>query len=93
MGGIYVLDFLDEKDIELKLKNRIEYYDKFGADVVKGIKKKRININSELRVLSKNKNGIFKLKIDENNISYFLNKKVNDLVSYKNDELKILLVY
>lgn len=48
LGGIYVLDFLDEKDIELKLKNRIEYYDKFGADVVKGIKKKRININSEL---------------------------------------------
>ncbi len=93
IGGLYVLDFLDEKDIELKLKNRIEYYDKFGADVVKGIKKKRVNINSELRVLSKNRNKRYKLVMDENNISYFLNKKVNDVVSYKDDELKILLIY
>lgn len=93
MGGLYVIDFIDEKDIELKLKERIEYYDIYGADVVKGIKKKRVNINSELRVFSKNKNKRYKLNIDGNNISYFLNKKVNDVVSYKNDELRILLIY
>lgn len=93
MGGLYVIDFIDEKDIESKLKERLEYYDRYGADVVKGIKKKRVNINSELRVFSKNKNKRYKLTIDEDNISYFLNKKVNDIVRYKNDELTILLIY
>lgn len=93
MGGLYVIDFIDEKDIEYKLKERIVYYDKYGADVVKGSKKKRVNINSELRVYSKNKNKRYKLDIDENNVPYFLNKKVNDVISYKNDELTILLIY
>ena len=93
VGGLYVIDFLDEKDIEEKLKQRIEYYEENGPDVVKNINKKRINGNSELRVFSKNKNQKYKIRIDENNIKYFINKKVNDVVSYKDDELTILLIY
>ena len=93
LGGMYLLDFMDEKEIEMKLKERITYYDNNGADVVKGINKKRVNINSELRVYSKNKNQKFKLSINENNISYFLDKKVNDVVRYKDDELSIMLIY
>ena len=93
IGGIYLIDFLDEKDIETKLIERVEYYDKYGADVVKGINKKRVNNHSELRVLSKNKNKKYKLVVNENNISYFLGKKVHDVVNYNNDELTILLIY
>lgn len=93
LGGLYLIDFLDEKDIESKLKNRVEYFDEFGPDVVKGIKKKQVNINSDLRVLSKNKNKKYKLKMNDDNIVYFLGKKVDDVVKYKNDELKILLIF
>ena len=93
IGGLYLIDFLDEEDIEKKLKERVSYYDEFGADVVKGIKKKRVNINSELRVLSKNNNKKYKLTVSDKNCSYFLNKKVNDVVKYNNDEFTILLIY
>lgn len=93
LGGMYLLDFMDEQFIETKLKERIIYYDNNGADVVKGIKKKRVNINSVLRVFSKNNNSMFQLTINEQNISIFLNKKIHDVVQYKNDELKILLIY
>lgn len=75
------------------LKDRVVYYDKYGPDVVKDIKKKRVNIHSKLRVFSKNRNNKFNITIDENNLSYFLNKKVNDVIEYKNDELIVLLIY
>lgn len=93
VGGLYVIDFLDEKDIEEKLKNRIEYYDENGPDVVKDIKKKRVNINNTLIIFSKNRGKKYQLTIDENNISYFLGKKVNDVVFYNDDELTIKLIY
>lgn len=93
LGGLYLVDYLSETDIENKLKDRVEYYDTFGADVVKGIKKKRVNINSELRVLKNSDNKKYKLFINENNIGYFLNKKVNDIVRYKDDDYTILLIY
>lgn len=93
MGGLYLIDFLDEKDIELKLKKRVEYYDKFGPDVVKDIKKKRVNINSKIRVFSKNKNKRYIMIMDDKNIVYFLGKKKDDVVQYNNDELTIKLIF
>ena len=93
VGGLYLIDFLEEDKIETMLKDRVVYYDKYGPDVVKDIKKKRVNIHSKLRVFSKNRNNKFNITIDENNLIYFLNKKVNDMIEYKNDELTILLIY
>ena len=93
VGGLYLIDFLEEDRIETMLKDRVVYYDKYGPDVVKDIKKKRVNIHSKLRVFSKNRNNKFNITIDENNLSYFLNKKVNDVIEYKNDELIVLLIY
>ena len=58
MGGVYLLDFMDEKEIKYHLKARLKYYDEYGSDVVKGIKKKKVNINSVLRVISKNTNQV-----------------------------------
>lgn len=57
------------------------------------IKKKRVNINSELRVLSKNKNKQYKLIVDNQNYEYFLNKKVGDVVQYHGDEFTIILIF
>lgn len=93
VGGLYLVDFLEEDRIETMLKDRVVYYDKYGPDVVKDIKKKRVNIHSKLRVFSKNRNNKFNITIDEDNLIYFLNKKVNDMIEYKNDELTILLIY
>ena len=93
VGGLYLIDFLEEDRIETMLKDRVVYYDKYGPDVVKNIKKKRVNIHSNLRVFSKNRNNKFNITIDENNLSYFLSKRVNDVIEYKNDELTILLIY
>ena len=93
VGGLYLVDFLEEDRIETMLKDRVVYYDKYGSDVVKDIKKKRVNIHSKLRVFSKNRNNKFNITIDEDNLIYFLNKKVNDMIEYKNDELTILLIY
>ena len=93
VGGLYLVDFLEEDRIETMLKDRVVYYYKYGPDVVKNIKKKRVNIHSNLRVFSKNRNNKFNIAIDENNLSYFLSKKVNDVIEYKNDELTILLIY
>lgn len=93
IGGLYLIDFLGEKDIEKKLKERIEYYDENGPDVVMHIKKKRVNINSELRVLSKNKNKQYKLIVNDYNYEYFLNKKVGDVVQYHGDEFTIILIF
>lgn len=80
LNGLYLVDFMNEAEIKEKLKERVEYYDEFGADVVKDIKNKRININNEIRVLKASDNKRYKIIITENNISYFLNKKVNDVV-------------
>lgn len=93
VGGLYLVDFLEEDRIETMLKDRVVYYDKYGPDVVKDIKKKRVNIHSKLRVFSKKRNYKFNITIDENNLSCFLNKKVNDVIEYKNDELIVLSIY
>lgn len=93
LGGLYLVDYLDEKEIEDKLKERIKYYDQYGPDVVKNIKNKRVNINSQLRVLSLKNNKKYKVTMNEDNIQFFLGKKINDIVEYKDNKIKIELIY
>ena len=93
LGGLYLVDYLDEKEIEDKLLKRLDYYDCFGPDVIKDIKDKRVNTNNQLRVFSKKENEIIKLEMNDDNIKFFLGKKINDEVSYNDDILTILKIF
>lgn len=92
-GGIYLIDFMSETEIEALVVQRIEYYKTHGPDIIKQAKNKKVKFNDNLRIYSRNQKKKFQLKVEEKHIPYFLDKKIGDVVDYNNDKLEILLIF